>query len=177
MRGAPLKTFRASTPPPSCQTRCATIRSKNATHQKPHPQDIARLLGLPLRERLRVKGVDVTFWNVGDEEHSDPRFVRAGQGSFELYHKAGSWCMGQVRGRPEAEIPIEWFIPDEWVKGQRNGPRIAKGLIAQGMWERVDYGYRFGWIRDGNTTDYVRKRRKTDREKPSRRGGGRPDAR
>jgi hypothetical protein len=115
--------------------------------------------------------VVVTFWNIGDEEHSDPRFIRAGPGSFELYHKAGSWCMGQIRGRPEAEIPVDWFIPDEWVKGQHNGPRTAKGLITQGMWERVEYGYRFAWIRDGNTTDYARKRRKTDREKPSRRGG------
>jgi hypothetical protein len=123
--------------------------------------------GLPLPKRKSL----MTFWNVGDEEHSDPRYEMAGAGSFELYHKAGSWCMGQVRGRPEAEIPLEWFVPDSFVRSQQNGSRIAKRLVAVGMWERVDYGYRFAWIRDGNTTDYVRRRRKADREKPSRRGG------
>ena len=113
----------------------------------------------------------MVFWNVGDEEHSDPRFIRAGEGSFELYHKSGSWCLGQVRGRPEAEIPVEWFVPDEWVRGQRHGPRLAKGLVAQGLWERVEHGYRFAWIRAGNTADYVRRKRKQDREKPYRKRG------
>lgn len=115
----------------------------------------------------------MTFWNIGDEEHSDRRYTEAGHGSFELYHKAGSWCMGQVRGRPESEIPTEWFIPDEWVNGQHNGPKLARGLIAVGMWERVRHGYRFAWIRDGNTAEYVRRRRKIDRDKPSRQGGQR----
>jgi hypothetical protein len=110
----------------------------------------------------------LTFWNVGDEEWSDPRFIRAGSGSFELYHKAGSWVMGQVRGRPESEIPVEWFVPDEYVRGQRNGTRLANGLVRQGMWERVDYGYRFAWIRKGNTPDAVRTIRKNEREKKAR---------
>jgi hypothetical protein len=110
----------------------------------------------------------MTFWNIGDEEHSDPRFEIAGPGSFELYHKAGSWCMGQIRGRPEDEIPVEWFIPDSFVRGQHNGQRIAKRLDAVGLWARVECGYRFAWIRHGNTADYVRERRKQDREKPSR---------
>ncbi|WAJ43130.1 hypothetical protein OK015_18085 [Mycobacterium sp. Aquia_216] len=110
----------------------------------------------------------MTFWNVGDEEHSDPRFVRAGSGSFELYHKAGSWCMGQIRGRPEEEIPVDWFVPDEFVRGQHNGTRLAKGLIAQGMWERVEHGYRFAWIREGNKPDAVRTIRKRERDKKPR---------
>jgi hypothetical protein len=110
----------------------------------------------------------MTFWNVGDEEHSDERFIRAGRGSFELYHKAGSWCMGQVRGRPYEEIPVEWFIPDEYVRGQPNGPKIAQGLIAEKMWARVEYGYRFAWIRDGNTPDAVRRTRKHERAKKAR---------
>jgi hypothetical protein len=42
----------------------------------------------------------MTFWNIGDEEHSDPRYIRAGPGSFELYHKAGSWRMGKCAAGP-----------------------------------------------------------------------------
>jgi hypothetical protein len=113
----------------------------------------------------------MTFWNIGDEEHGDTRFIEAGPGSFELYHKAGSWCLGQIRGRPESAIPAEWFIPDEWVNGQYDGARLAVALIGVGLWARVERGYRFAWIRDGNTTDTVRRLRKNNRERPSRRGG------
>jgi hypothetical protein len=110
----------------------------------------------------------MTFWHTGDEEHEDPRF-RAVPGGLGLYVTAGSWCMSRVRYRPEAELPAEWFIPDEWVKGQPSGRRIAAGLERQCVWERLDGGYRYAWIRYQNTPDYVRRQRKREREKKAKR--------
>ena len=102
----------------------------------------------------------MTFWNIGDEEHEDERF-RAVPGGFGLYHGAGSYCLGQVRGR-RIELPAEWFVPDHFVRGWDNGhgPAIAKGLVSVGLWEQVRGGYRFAWIRDSNTPDRVREVRK-----------------
>jgi hypothetical protein len=119
----------------------------------------------------------MTFWNIGDEEHSDPRF-RAVPGGLGLYAGAGSWCMAQVRGK-RGDLPLEWFIPDHFIRGwdDGRGPRIAKGLERVGIWERVEdgpleRGYRFAWIREGNTPDTIRKLRK--RWSYEKSGGAKP---
>jgi hypothetical protein len=109
------------------------------------------------------------WWFVGDEEIND-QFVNVGFAGFGLYHMAGSWCMSQIRGRPEAEVPAEWFIPD-WVIRGWGAQRVAHQLCAEGLFTRLQGGYSFGWIRSGNTPDAVRRKRKADREKPSRQAG------
>ena len=107
----------------------------------------------------------MTFWQIGDEEPEDPRFVAAGPGACGLYHMAGAWCMRQVRYRPEIEVPPEWFVPDRWVRGWPNGARLANRLVDVGLWARVRGGYHYAWIRPGNTADYVRDKRAGERRK------------
>jgi len=108
------------------------------------------------------------FWNIGDEEPDDPRFTQAGPGACGLYFMAGAWCLRQVRWRPEAEIPGEWFIPDRWVRGWPNGARLAARLVAVGLWTATTGGYYFEWIRPENTPDAVRADRKRKRAKKAR---------
>lgn len=107
----------------------------------------------------------MTFWQIGDEEPEDPRFIAAGPGACGLYHMAGAWCMRQVRYRPESEIPREWIVPDRWVKGWPNGVRLANRLMTSGLWYRVHGGYGYAWIRPSNNTDYVREKRAAERRK------------
>jgi hypothetical protein len=107
------------------------------------------------------------WWWIGDEESEDQRF-RAVPGGFGLYHAAGSWCMSQVRGiRDDSQLPIEWFVPDHWIRGWPRGPRIAKGLETVGLWKRIDGepGYRYAWIRPQNTAAAVRDKRRRERDK------------
>ncbi|WP_139830455.1 hypothetical protein [Mycobacterium paraense] len=105
----------------------------------------------------------MTFWFTGEEEHQ----VFTTTSSLGLYTRAGSWCMAQIRYRPEAEIPAEWFIPDWLVKGW-GAVRQANELVAQGMWEPLEGGWRYVWIRPENTPNAVRQKRKREREKKSR---------
>lgn len=112
----------------------------------------------------------MTFWFIGEEEHSDPRFTT---GSLGLYTRAGSWCMSQVHYRPEHEIPPEWFVPVSLVKVW-GATRQANDLVANGIWEPVVGGWRYLWIRYQNTTDAVRAKRKREREKKAARTGDSP---
>lgn len=107
----------------------------------------------------------MTFWEIGDEEPEDPRFVSAGPGACGLYFMAGAWCMRQVRYRPENEIPDEWLIPDRWVRGWPNGVRLAGRLVDVGLWIQVDGGYRYGWLQPRNAAESVRTKRKKERDK------------
>ncbi len=104
------------------------------------------------------------FWFTGEEEHSDPRFSTC---SLGLYVRAGSWCMSQVRYRPEAEIPSEWFVPTSLVKGW-GAMRQANELVAEGIWNPTTGGWFYAWIRWNNTADYVRRERKRQATKKAR---------
>lgn len=115
-------------------------------------------------------GPVMAWWYVGDEEADDERF-RAVPGGLGLYVGAGSHCLRQIRYRPEAEIPPEWFIPDHWIKGWPNGSRIANALAREGLFVKMYGGFGFAWIREQNTADAVRRQRKRDREKKA---GGKP---
>jgi hypothetical protein len=103
----------------------------------------------------------MTFWYIGEEEHSDDRFTTS---SLGLYARAGSWCMSQVRYRPEREIPAAWFVPDWLVKGWGN-TRQANDLVVNGVWEPVVGGWRYTWIRWPNTASAIRTQRKRERAK------------
>jgi hypothetical protein len=116
----------------------------------------------------------MSYYILGDEEHDDRRFLDAGPGALELYVRALGWCMHEVRYRPEAEIPAVWFIPIEWVRGQHQGVRLANRLVDQGVFGRVDGGYRFDWIRWRNTPDAVRRQRKRERDKKAKRDANSP---
>jgi len=107
----------------------------------------------------------MTFWEIGDEEPEDPRFIAAGPGACGLYFMAGAYCFRQVRYRPEHEIPQEWFISETWVRGWPNGLRLASRLVENGLWVRIPGGYAFDWIRTRNTADAERTRRKKERDK------------
>ena len=76
----------------------------------------------------------MTWFNVGDEEHSDPNLRDAGLDGFGLYAAAGSYCMNHL---------TEGFVPDWFVKGWPGGIKAAKKLIAVGIWARVEQGYRY----------------------------------
>jgi hypothetical protein len=112
----------------------------------------------------------MTYWFTGEEEHSDARFTTA---SLGLYTRAGSWCMSQVRYRPESEIPPEWLVPDWLVKGW-GATRQANDLVAHEVWEPVTGGYRYAWIRYQNTANEIRRQRKRERDKKARRGSDSP---
>jgi hypothetical protein len=103
----------------------------------------------------------MSFWLTGEEEHRDPRFTTQ---SLGLYVRAGSWCMSQVRYRPEAEIPAEWIVPIWLVKGW-GSTRQAKTLVDNGLWQPAEGGWRYAWIRYKNTPDAVRAERKRERNK------------
>lgn len=107
----------------------------------------------------------MSWWWTGAEENDDPRFRAAGAEGCGLYTMAGAWCYAQVYYKPESVIPPEWIVPDHYVRGWPGGPRIAKKLCAVGLWERAMGGYRFVWIRDQNTADHERARRKRERDK------------
>lgn len=100
----------------------------------------------------------MSWFNIDDELHGDPRFRQAGLDAFGLYAAAGSWCLGDVRGRP-GPLPKEWLVPDYFVAGWPSGAKAAKKLVTAGLWEKVDAGYRFAWIRESNTPAAVSKRR------------------
>jgi len=110
----------------------------------------------------------MSFWFVGDEEPEDPRFRDAGIAASGLYNMAGARCMRQVRDRHEP-LPAQWFVPDHWVKAWFSSPqlagRAASRLVRAGLWERVDGGYGFAWLRDQNTPDAIRRTRKRERDK------------
>jgi hypothetical protein len=110
----------------------------------------------------------MTYWYIGDEESEDPRFRAVEADGCGMYHMAGSWCMSQVRGRPESDIPIEWLVPDHWVRGWPNGSRTAAKLVKHALWQRVQGGYRFAWLRNVNEPDAVRTIRKRERDKKRR---------
>ncbi len=116
----------------------------------------------------------MTFWNIGDEEPEDPRFIEAGPGACGLYFMAGASCMRRVRYRPESEIPPEWFVPDTWVKGWPDGARLASRLVDVGLWHRVAGGYLYAWIQPRNTAEAVRGKRKRERAKKAPRAGDSP---
>jgi hypothetical protein len=110
----------------------------------------------------------MSFWFVGDEECDDPRFCEAGMSARGFYYAAGAWCMRQVRGAHGDPIPAEWFVPDRWVRGWSNGARMANALVRVGLWERLDGGYCFKWIREQNKPETLRAMRAMEREKKSR---------
>lgn len=110
----------------------------------------------------------MTYWNIGDEECNDPDFL-ANPAAAGLYYLAGSSCMRQIYNRRgDDAIPVEWFVPDHFVTSIKNGPKLGAYLVSTGKWKRVPAGYRYLFIQPGNTTDAVRRFRKADREKPSR---------
>ena len=68
------------------------------------------------------------FWNTGDEEHSDEKFRAAGLDGFGLYTAAGSWCLGDIRGK-RGDLPAVWFVPDWFVRSWPSGIKAAKRLV------------------------------------------------
>lgn len=110
----------------------------------------------------------MAYWNTGDEDSDDSRFRAAGLSGCGMYVMAGSWCMGQVRGRFEEALPVEWFVPDHWVRGWDGGTRTATKLVKCGLWKRVEGGYLFAVIRPNNTPDAVREVRKGARDRKRR---------
>jgi hypothetical protein len=107
----------------------------------------------------------MTFWFIGDEEPEDARFRKAGLAACGLYFAAGAQCMHEVHNQPQRVLPTEWFVPDHLVRGWPNGARAAGKLVAVGLWERVDDGYYFRWIRRQNTPDALRATREMERKK------------
>ena len=112
----------------------------------------------------------MTFWLTGDEEHEDKRFdVKPGGivTGLGFYVAAGSMCMSKIRYRRFWDLPDEWLIGDEWVKGQNSGSRIAHQLARNDVLLRVpgERGYPFKWIRPENTVSAVLRRRLRDRDK------------
>jgi hypothetical protein len=108
----------------------------------------------------------MSFWFVGDEEPVDPRFREAGSATF-LYFMAGAHCMREVRNRQQ--LPAEWLVPDHFVRSWPNGARAAGKLVKVGLWERIDGGYCFAWIRPQNTPAAIRANRAKELQKWERR--------
>jgi hypothetical protein len=123
----------------------------------------------------------MAYWKTTPDEREDKRFVNAGSVARLLYADAGAWCMQEVH-RKRVELPDEWFVPADLVRGWGK-KNAAAALVREGLWERFRHGGRAGfiyaWIVYENTPGYIRNQReqyqkdynRRQRAK-QRRGGG-----
>ena len=108
----------------------------------------------------------MTWFGIGDEEWCDPRFEKVGLDGRGLDDAAGSFCMGQIRGRSDSDVPVEWFIPATrraWA-AQRDAESL-KNLSPRDCGKRLPLGFTFAWLQPCNTTDTARKTKKDNKQK------------
>jgi hypothetical protein len=86
------------------------------------------------------------------------KVVAAGNAALGLWVRAGSWCAREL---------TDGFVPDHMLTALGTRPQ-AKRLVAVGLWERVDGGYRFWqWNDPGRqpTRNQVEQKRAAARER------------
>jgi hypothetical protein len=67
----------------------------------------------------------VPHFRVDDALHSHPKAQRAGDAAMGMWVRAGSFCMAYL---------TDGFVPNWWVKQQKNGTKNARLLVSSGLW-------------------------------------------
>lgn len=78
------------------------------------------------------------------------RFLEAGSAARDLWH----WGMLYAgKHETDGEIPMAALMASTWGKGGKANVLIASRLVAVGLWERTDSGWRIlKWAEQGNQT-------------------------
>lgn len=97
----------------------------------------------------------MSWFNIGDECHDDPRFREVGLAGCGLFAIAGSYCMDQL---------TDGFVPKWFVKSWPGGTKAAKKLVAAGIWANVDGGCQYVEWKEALTRAYVEAKKKKWRD-------------
>jgi hypothetical protein len=101
----------------------------------------------------------MTWFKVDDTLAFHRKAVAAGNAAMGLWVRAGSWCSQQL---------TDGFVPDDMIASLGNSGQ-AKRLVAAGLWERVDGGYRFWqWDERQPSREQVEQERNAARERMRR---------
>lgn len=103
----------------------------------------------------------MTWFKVDDTLAFHRKAVAAGNAAMGLWVRAGSWCSQQL---------TDGVIPNDMIPALGNAGQ-AKRLVAVGLWERVEGGYRFWqWNESGRqpTREQVEQDRTAARERMRR---------
>lgn len=96
----------------------------------------------------------MTWFKVDDGFHSHPKTLATEPAALGLWVVAGSWCSRNL---------TDGFVPDYALpRILPNAMKLAKKLVASGLWIRVDDGFRFHDWGDRNPSAEQEKKRKAD---------------
>jgi len=103
----------------------------------------------------------MTWFKVDDSFHSHPKVIATEPAALGLWVIAGSWCSANL---------TDGFVPDHVLPRLLPGAtKLAKKLIAAGLWVRAERGYLFhDWRSFNPTADQIRAEREAAAERQRR---------
>ena len=104
----------------------------------------------------------MSWFKVDDGFHNHPKAMAAGNAACGLWSRCGSYCSQQPS--------TEGVVPDAIAKAYGTKAEIAR-LVAVGMWEPVEGGYRMHDYHEYNPTAEQAKAKKASRSESGREGG------
>lgn len=104
---------------------------------------------------------DMTWFKVDDSLHSHPKVLATEPAAMGLWVIAGSWSSDNL---------TEGFVPDHVLpRLLPDSSKLARALVAAGLWRRVQGGYAFhDWTDYNPTAAQVRKDRAANAERQAR---------
>lgn len=105
----------------------------------------------------------MTWFKVSDSFHSHPKVMATNPAALGLWVVAGAWSSANL---------TEGFVPDyALTRLIPNSTKLAKELVAAGLWTRARGGYLFHDFLDYNPTAEEEKTKSKARAEAGRRGG------
>jgi hypothetical protein len=96
----------------------------------------------------------MTWFKVDDKFHSHPKVIATDPAALGLWAVAGSWVSDHL---------TDGFVPDHALTRLLPGAaKLARKLVAAGLWERSEGGYRFHDWHQANPTAEQENARKAD---------------
>lgn len=96
----------------------------------------------------------MTRFKVDDQFHSHPKVMATDPDALGLWVVAGSWCCAGL---------TDGFVPDYVLPRLLPGAvKLARKLVASGLWVRVDGGHQFHDWQEFNLSAEQEKKRKAD---------------